>query len=318
MDLLKDAINTKKSENDSLKKDKTKKWVKRGDIEEEKKRRYLEEQEKEKEENEKKKRKFEIDTRVDESLIQKPKLLTKEEQLEYENNENIKKKLRQLKQPITHFGETNKEREERLKFIELNGIPKEIIIEKFIYPTIEEVEKTKEKEIFLEIDATSFPAQSEDDKESEYIHKIFILIMQYWEKKVKSLTPQEINTREGKLMINIFNETKNDIKSFLDLLLKDRLPADIFSSCLKIVNFIQQKEYLQANDSYLDLAIGNAPWPLGVTATGIHERAGRERIETKRIKSLLNDDDQRKYLQAVKRLITMSQKIFPTDPSKMI
>jgi hypothetical protein len=318
MDLLKDAIKTKKSENDSLKKDKTKKWVKRGDIEEEKKRRYLEEQEKEKLENEKKKRKFEIETRIDETLLQRPKILSKKEQLEYENNENIKKKLRELKQPITLFGETNKEREERLKYIELNGIPKEIIIETFVYPTTEEVEKKKEKEIFLEIDATSFPSKLEEEKESEYIHKIFFLIMQYWEKKVKSLTPQEINTREGKLMVSIFNETKIDIKSFLDLLLKDRLPVDIFSACLRIVNFIQQKEYLFANDCYLELAIGNAPWPLGVTATGIHERAGRERIETKRIKSLLNDDDQRKYLQAVKRLITMSQKIFPTDPSKMI
>eukprot|EP01047_Picozoa_sp_COSAG01_P079917 COSAG01_NODE_15339_length_1347_cov_1243.159455_3_plen_27_part_01 len=26
------------------------------------------------------------------------------------------------------------------------------------------------------------------------------------------------------------------------------------------------------------LTIGNAPWPMGVTSVGIHERAGREKI----------------------------------------
>jgi len=28
----------------------------------------------------------------------------------------------------------------------------------------------------------------------------------------------------------------------------------------------------------LELAIGNAPWPIGVTMVGIHERSGRARI----------------------------------------
>lgn len=28
----------------------------------------------------------------------------------------------------------------------------------------------------------------------------------------------------------------------------------------------------------MELAIGNAPWPMGVTMVGIHERSGRSRI----------------------------------------
>ena len=35
---------------------------------------------------------------------------------------------------------------------------------------------------------------------------------------------------------------------------------------------------LQANDEYVLLAIGNAPWPMGVTSIGIHERAARTKI----------------------------------------
>jgi pre-mRNA-splicing factor 18 len=38
-----------------------------------------------------------------------------------------------------------------------------------------------------------------------------------------------------------------------------------------------------ANDKYNDLAIGNAPWPIGVTMVGIHERSGRAKIFTSQI-----------------------------------
>jgi pre-mRNA-splicing factor 18 len=33
-----------------------------------------------------------------------------------------------------------------------------------------------------------------------------------------------------------------------------------------------------ANERYMEMAIGNAPWPIGVTNAGIHARPGRERI----------------------------------------
>ena len=38
------------------------------------------------------------------------------------------------------------------------------------------------------------------------------------------------------------------------------------------------KEYVRANDIYMSLCIGNAPWPMGVTMVGIHERSGRSKI----------------------------------------
>ena len=40
------------------------------------------------------------------------------------------------------------------------------------------------------------------------------------------------------------------------------------------------KEYLKAHDKYVELAIGNSPWPMGVTCVGIHERSGRSRINS--------------------------------------
>lgn len=53
----------------------------------------------------------------------------------------------------------------------------------------------------------------------------------------------------------------------------------------------------QANDAYLQMAIGNAPWPIGVTMVGIHARTGREKIFSKHVAHVLNDETQRKYIQ---------------------
>lgn len=74
----------------------------------------------------------------------------------------------------------------------------------------------------------------------------------------------------------------------------------------------------QANDAYLELAIGNAPWPLGVTNHGIHSRTAQEKIYAKNVAHVLNDETQRKYIQAIKRLMTQCQKYFPSNPSKSV
>ncbi|KAH3819388.1 hypothetical protein DPMN_121121 [Dreissena polymorpha] len=50
---------------------------------------------------------------------------------------------------------------------------------------------------------------------------------------------------------------------------------------------------VQANASYLDMAICNAPWPIGVTMVGIHARAGGEKISSRYVPRLLNDETQR-------------------------
>jgi pre-mRNA-splicing factor 18 len=90
----------------------------------------------------------------------------------------------------------------------------------------------------------------------------------------------------------------------------------------EIVHFMQKREYQKANDSYLRLSIGNAPWPIGVTMVGyviqilsshfldltnmclrIHERSAREKISTDQVAHVLNDEVSRKYIQSLKRCV---------------
>lgn len=46
------------------------------------------------------------------------------------------------------------------------------------------------------------------------------------------------------------------------------LPADVLARIAEIVHYMQKRQYQRANDSYLRLSIGNAPWPIGVTMVG--------------------------------------------------
>lgn len=46
------------------------------------------------------------------------------------------------------------------------------------------------------------------------------------------------------------------------------LPADMLARIAEIVHYMQKRAYQRANDAYLRLSIGNAPWPIGVTMVG--------------------------------------------------
>lgn len=47
----------------------------------------------------------------------------------------------------------------------------------------------------------------------------------------------------------------------------------------------------------MEMAIGNAPWPVGVTRSGLHQRPGSAKAYVSNIAHVLNDETQRKYIQ---------------------
>ncbi len=94
----------------------------------------------------------------------------------------------------------------------------------------------------------------------------------------------------------MFKQCFRYIKPLIQLLRKQTLEKEILSKLYLVVQYCMMKEYVRANDKYLELAIGNAPWPMGVTMVGIHERSGRSRIYQDNIKHILNDETTRRYL----------------------
>lgn len=157
-----------------------------------------------------------------------------------------------------------------------------------------------------------------DVRDMDIIDKVLRFLLGVWAKDLNSREDHVKRSVQGKLASATQKQTESYLKPLFRKLRKKNLSDDIKESITDIIKFMLEREYVKANDAYLQMAIGNAPWPIGVTMVGIHARTGREKIFSKHVAHVLNDETQRKYIQGLKRLMTICQKHFPTDPSKCV
>ncbi len=92
----------------------------------------------------------------------------------------------------------------------------------------------------------------------------------------------------------------------------------VVNKLFEVMIFTMDRDYIKAYDKYIELSIGKSPWPMGVTMVGIHERSGRSKIYRSHIAHILNDDSTKRYLQSVKRIMSLVQRRFPNLPSSSV
>lgn len=143
-------------------------------------------------------------------------------------------------------------------------------------------------------------------------------LVQMWGNQLNSRNTVEKMSTRGKMASATYAQTREYLKPLLRKLKNKSLPEDITDSLTDIVKHLLERNYILASDAYLQMAIGNSPWPIGVTMVGIHARTGREKIFSKNVAHVMNDETQRKYIQALKRLMTKCQEYYPTDPSRCV
>ena len=114
---------------------------------------------------------------------------------------------------------------------------------------------------------------------------------------------------QGKNAMATMKQSVEYLKPLFKSLRQRDLPPGVLPILSEIVHHMQQRSYVQANDAYLRLSIGNAPWPIGVTMVGIHERSAREKIFSNSVAHVLNDEVSRKYIQSLKRRVPASFRI---------
>ncbi|OAF71485.1 Pre-mRNA-splicing factor 18 [Intoshia linei] len=157
-------------------------------------------------------------------------------------------------------------------------------------------------------------------KRNEAIYLFCLYIIKLWDQSLikQENLKQDTFTEEKDVRINriLFRQTFTYIEPLLRMLKNRNTPTDICESLFEIIFNCVNRDYIKAYDSYVQMAIGNAPWPIGVTMVGIHARKGREKINARNVAHVLNNEQQRKYIQALKRLMTKCQHFMPTDPSK--
>lgn len=258
-------------------------------------------------------------------------------------NEVIRK-LRERCEPILLFGESEHDSCKRLRQLEISAPEINRGFRNDFQEAMEEVDqaylqellhsdgqletqdKKKEEDYSIDDSVTMETIQEmafrlgrgNRDHDLHCIHTLLEYLLKLWEDEFEKASSQASRTTKGKIARATFTQTRVYLKPLLRKLKNKTLPEDILDSLTDIVKHLLKRDYLKASDAYLTMAIGNAPWPIGVTMVGIHARTGREKIFSKNVAHVMNDETQRKYIQGLKRLMTKCQEFFPTDPSKCV
>eukprot|EP00537_Pseudo-nitzschia_pungens_P005812 CAMPEP_0172376126 /NCGR_PEP_ID=MMETSP1060-20121228/65190_1 /TAXON_ID=37318 /ORGANISM="Pseudo-nitzschia pungens, Strain cf. cingulata" /LENGTH=394 /DNA_ID=CAMNT_0013103529 /DNA_START=51 /DNA_END=1235 /DNA_ORIENTATION=+ len=163
--------------------------------------------------------------------------------------------------------------------------------------------------------------ENEEDQSDppKLIYKYLKGLLKEWERELAERPESVARSVVGRNESKTLKQCKDYIRPLFKLLKSRKLEEGLQFHLLKIVNFAKQGEFVKAHDSYIDVAIGRAAWPIGVTMVGIHARSGRAKIESANVAHVMNSELQRKYLTSVKRLLTFDQKRrTDVDPSKKV
>ena len=163
--------------------------------------------------------------------------------------------------------------------------------------------------------------ENEEDQSDppKVIYKYLKGLMKEWERELEDRPESVARSVAGRNESKTVKQCKDYIRPLFKLLKSRKLEGGLQFHLLKIVNFAKEGEFVKAHDSYMDVAIGRAAWPIGVTMVGIHARSGRAKIESSNVAHVMNSELQRKYLTSVKRLLTFDQKRRKdVDPSKKV
>lgn len=273
----------------------------------------------------------------DEDEVRREEEGEEKESLPAETNEAIIRRLKSHGQPIRLFGETDKQRSDRLRLIESKRIFEDDKIgQKNEYMlAIQELSKQDGKTEREVVDGDNKDGNVEEDddqvpsamlldpitpeglrKEPEKTRALLALflkrLLKEWERDMEARSDEEKRSSQGRMSTVLQKQAKESLRPFFKQLKRNQLPTDILPNLVIIGHALQNRRYNDANAGYLKIAIGNAPWPIGVTMVGIHERSAREKISSSQVAHALNDEATRKWLQALKRLITFCENKYPT------
>uniref|UniRef100_UPI003AAB2C29 pre-mRNA-splicing factor 18 isoform X4 n=1 Tax=Centroberyx gerrardi TaxID=166262 RepID=UPI003AAB2C29 len=234
------------------------------------------------------------------------------------SRQEVIRRLRERGEPVRLFGESDYDAFQRLRKIEIlapevnKGLRNDLkaamdkIDQQYLneivggtepgeVDTQHDLKVHEENTTIEELEALGKTLGTGDDNgDQDVIDKVLRFLLGVWAKDLNSREDHVKRSVQGKLASATHSQTESYLKPLFRKLRK------------------------KANDAYLQMAIGNAPWPIGVTMVGIHARTGREKIFSKHVAHVLNDETQRKYIQGLKRLMTICQKHFSTDPSKCV
>lgn len=248
-------------------------------------------------------------------------------ELEDSSSEVVVARLRRLREPVRLFGESDRERLLRLSALELQrGDDTQLAAgyEQFSRknPTAHTGERGRDggdgaagSTRRPSVDAMTLRGDAFEDQH-DFVRGFYKALLHKWQDEIAARTPEEAASVPGRALTSSVAQLAAYTKPFFKLCKKRALPAGMLPNIVNMVNLCLQREYAKAESCYFDLSIGRAAWPMGVTTTGIHNRASRTKLFENNVAHVMNDEQQRKYITSLKRLMTECERWYPTDPSK--
>uniref|UniRef100_H2ZK04 Pre-mRNA-splicing factor 18 n=1 Tax=Ciona savignyi TaxID=51511 RepID=H2ZK04_CIOSA len=257
------------------------------------------------------------------------------------SRQEVVRRLRDRSEPIRLFGESDYEAFQRLRKLEImapdinKGLRNDfkVALDQLEQENIDELIKQQtgddpgkivtmepvEEEVTLESlqKMSKNLGRGKDNDDCDVILKTMKFLLRCWAKELNEI-PEEQKKGRWKTQSAIHRQTQTYLNPLFTQLKNKTVATDILEYLAGIIRHVLVRDYVKASAIYLQMAIGNAPWPIGVTMVGIHARTGREKIFSQQIAHVLNDETQRKFIQGLKRIMTACQRIFPTDPSKSL
>lgn len=142
--------------------------------------------------------------------------------------------------------------------------------------------RKKNEDALLSLKTGSFE-DSKDDQPNTKIYKFFKRLLKEWYAVVSNEDGSARKTQASIKELFAFNQCVNAMEPLFKMLMEGGLPEDIFIHISIIVDKLKERKYIEADEEYLRMAIGNAPWPMGVTNVGIHDRVAREKISMNQV-----------------------------------
>ena len=238
------------------------------------------------------------------------KIKIKENTEDNKNNEDNKNK----KNTLINLKEEEEETEKNKKENKQDTIRKKSkykITIKPSYITIEKKDNAKKKVV----DSSQFS----NEYKSEELYNWINLVLEDWEQYIlENLENKRIKSNIVSKELEKFKQCNQNIKPLLILLQERKLNQVILDKLFKVMVFAENKDLLNANDRYIDLSIGNAAWPMGLTMVGIHQRIGKSSVSPNQVAYILNDEVTKKYLQSIRRILSFLQVRYNISPSQSV
>ena len=244
-------------------------------------------------------------------LLNKKRFLDSDEENSEKNKKNKNKEIPEKKEEKKE--EKNiielKEENEVIKYDRNNSKYKLTI--KPSYITIEKKDNIKKRIVDYSLFSNEY--------KSNELYNWINLTMEDWESYIKeSISNKRIKSNIVSKELEKYQQCSTNVKPLLNLLQERKLNQVILDKLFTVMVFAENKDLLNANDRYIDLSIGNAAWPMGLTMVGIHQRTGKSSISPAQVAYILNDEITKKYLQSIRRILSFLQIRYNIAPSESV